>query len=289
MKTYLDCYPCIIRQALDTIRLSTDDEALQKTTMNKAMAILSGSSLNLSPPQISYYIYKELKRITGCDDPYNEIKKKYNRIALEMSRKLRKTIKYSKDPLMMAARIAIAGNIIDFGANSKFDLDAALKDSLENDFAINDYHAFLNSLCDSHSILYLGDNAGEIVFDKLLIETMNSKHKHEIIYVVKGEPVINDATLEDAMETGMADVATVITNGSGAPGTILNECSPEFLEAYKSAQMIIAKGQGNYETLSETKNEKIFFLLKVKCQLIARHIGVAEGCMVLKRGNRRCE
>ena len=288
MKTYLDCIPCIMRQALDAARLSTNDEKTHSIILKQVMFFLldffQSDSLDnsLTPPELARHVYRIIKEITKCKDPYHEIKVKYNQIVLKMYSKLKNRVENSSDPLFVAIRFAIAGNIIDFGANGgKFDLEATLKEALTLEFAVCDYDVFCDNLKVAKTLLYLGDNAGEIVFDKLLIEEILKKYKLKVYYAVKSEPVINDATKEDAMQVKMNDVAEVIDSGSDAPGTILNLCSEKFLKIYNNADIIISKGQGNYEALSEENKKEIFFLLKAKCALIARHLGVKIGDMVL--------
>ncbi|OIO74784.1 MAG: hypothetical protein AUJ85_04775 [Elusimicrobia bacterium CG1_02_37_114] len=291
MKTYLDCIPCILRQALATARLSTNDEKIQEKILDQVMSFLINSARNnpsgetLTPPHIGRYVYRIIKEITGCEDPYRDVKIKYNQIALNMYSGLKDTVKDSPDPLSTAIRLAIAGNIIDFGASGgQFDLDATLKEVLTREFAVHHYDLFCDSLSKTKTLLYLGDNAGEIVFDKILIEEILKMHKLKVYYAVKSVPVINDVTIEDANEVEMNNVSEVITNGSDAPGTILDLCSREFLKIYNNADMIISKGQGNYETLSEENKKNVFFLLKVKCALIAGHLEVNAGDIILKCG-----
>ena len=178
---------------------------------------------------------------------------------------------------MTAIRIAIAGNIIDFGANWDFDIENETYKVLEMNFAVCDYNGFKNKLDKAPKILYIGDNAGECVFDRILIEEI----KKPVTYVVRGVPIINDATYEDAVQAGIDGVATILSSGTDAPGTILETCSPEFKEVYKNSEFIISKGQGNYEALSKEKRP-IFFLLKTKCNVVADDIGVDNGDIVLK-------
>ncbi len=178
----------------------------------------------------------------------------------------------------MAVRIAIAGNIIDLGVADSYNLNATLSRVLIEPFAINDLVSLRNALAKSASVLYLADNAGETVFDKVLIETLEIP----VIYVVKAGPIINDATHEDAVAAGIDQVAKIIDNGSNAPGTLLDQCSKVFCKRFAQADLIIAKGQANYESLSNS-TAPIFFLLQAKCNVIARDLGIAEGSSVLKQ------
>ncbi len=179
--------------------------------------------------------------------------------------------------MLAAIRMAIAGNTIDWGPERPFDIEQEVIDSLVSDFAVCDYNRFKRYLGDASEILYLGDNAGEAVFDRILIEEM----KKPATFVVREMPVINDITFWDALAAGLDEVAGLVSSGVDAPGTLLESCSADFKRIYDNSDLIISKGQGNYEALSDEKRP-IFFLLKVKCRVIARDIGVAEGGMVLK-------
>ncbi len=285
MKTYLECYPCFLRQALEAARLATDDKTTQRMVLNQVMFNLCRINPHTSPPQIGHFIHKTVKEITHCSDPYKEVKTKYNRFALKKYPELKKIVAHSQKSLFTAVKLAIAGNIMDLAAKRHFNLEKTQKEILKADLTINHYRKFVQSLNDAKTILYLGDNAGEIVFDKLLIEEINQREKgQEVYYAVRGKPIINDVTLDDAREVSMSEVAQVISNGSDIAGTILNSCSQDFLEIYKKANIIIAKGQGNYESLSDEKDNRIFFLLQVKCPVIAHHIGVKIGSAVLRKG-----
>ena len=176
--------------------------------------------------------------------------------------------------------MAIAGNIIDFGPNRKFDLKEEIDHTRGKAFAVYDYERFKIDLSRAKSVLYLGDNAGECVFDRVLLETMDKP----ATYVVREKPVINDATLADARKAGIDGVAELISSGTDAPGTLLETCNEAFLRLYRNAEIVISKGQGNYEALSG-ENRAIFFLLKVKCPVIADHLELKVGDIVLKGEN----
>lgn len=277
MKTYLDCLPCFLNQALRAARIATDDEKMIKTILDEVGMMLKNIPLDSSPPESGRLIYRKVKEITGNLDPYNKIKKESTQKALSLYPYLKNRLEKSKDRLLTAIRIAIAGNIIDFGANWDFDIENETYKVLEMNFAVCDYNGFKNKLDKAPKILYIGDNAGECVFDRILIEEI----KKPVTYVVRGVPIINDATYEDAVQAGIDGVATILSSGTDAPGTILETCSPEFKEVYKKSEFIISKGQGNYEALSKEKRP-IFFLLKTKCNVVADDIGVDNGDIVLK-------
>jgi uncharacterized protein with ATP-grasp and redox domains len=193
---------------------------------------------------------------------------------------LKEIIKESLDPLETTLRLSTAGNIIDFGAAREFDLHATIQQVLTADFSIYDLQAIKLALANAKTILFLADNAGETVFDKLLIEQINKP----VLYAVKSSPVLNDATRTDAVYAGVDQVATIIETGNSIPGASLEKCTPEFYRLFQSADLIISKGQGNYEMLSEN-SEPIFFLLKAKCALVARDLQVPLGSFILKKGN----
>ena len=280
MKTYLDCLPCFLSQALRAARIATDDEEKIKQVLDAVGMMLKDIPLESTPPESGRLIYRKVSEITGVLDPYKKIKAESTEKALALYPSLKSLVQESDDRLFTAVRIAIAGNVIDFGANWDFDLEAEIKEILEKDFAICDFHAFKNSLDEAGEVLYIGDNAGECVFDRILIEEMNKP----VVYVVRDLPIINDATYDDAVAAGIDTVATILSSGTDGPGTILGTCSAEFMKVYDSAECIISKGQGNYEVLSR-ENRPIFFLLKTKCPVIAKDIGVEEGSIILKGGN----
>ena len=277
MKARLDCIPCLLKQSLNATRVVTDDQAVQEKVLRSVMAELLDSPLDYSPPLIAHTIYSIVDDITGCDDPYKSLKMEYNQIAMEMYPDLKDIVDKSDDRLFTAVKLAIAGNIIDFGANIQFDVEETIEDILTKKFAINDYPLFVESLEDSENILYLADNAGEVGFDRILIEEIMDYA--DVVYAVKKKPIINDATIDDAIFCGIDSIAEIVTT-SDTPGTILERCDPEFVEIYRSADMIISKGQGNYETLSEEAGY-IFFLLLAKCPVIAADLGVKIGDGVL--------
>ena len=276
MKTYLDCIPCFFKQALSAARETGADEVQQKKILDEISLAIPEISYSLSPPYMSRIVYGTISKITGVADPFKKEKIKSNKLVLKLYPQLKERIKKAKEPLKEAIKLAILGNTIDFGAPLAFDLEKELK--TDNNFPIFDYEEFKNSLKKNNEILYLGDNCGETVFDRLLIEEMNHK---KIIYVVRSAPIINDATVEDAEFCGLNKIARVISSGSDVAGTPLEICSQEFLSLFNNASFIISKGQGNFETLSDEKGP-IFFLFKAKCPIVARELNCNIGDMILK-------
>jgi hypothetical protein len=281
MRAYLDCFPCFFKQTLETSRLITSDEEKVREILNKVSLLFPKIPRNATPPEIGREVYRIISEQTGVDDPYKEIKKKCIDQALSLYPEMKEIINSSKDKLQTAIRLSIAGNVIDFGANFNFELRKDIREILHREFGIFHYQEFCEILKKAKKILYLADNAGETVFDRLLIEELGKP----VIYAVRERPVINDATKEDAYSSGIHEVAEVISSGCDAPGTILKFCSKEFLEIYKSSDLIISKGQGNYEGLSD-KTQPIFFFLKAKCSTIAYDIGIEQGDIILLQARR---
>ncbi len=283
MKTAIECIPCFARQALEAARLASDDESVHEQVLRRVLAMVSEMDLSITPPQMGQKIHRLVRQLSGQADPYRDIKDRFNAAALGWIDELRKKVDESESPLDAAARLAIAGNIIDFGpagARSEEEvreiIDAALTVEL-----CGDGENFAARMAEAENILYLADNTGEIVFDRLLIERLSPD---KVTVAVKGSPVLNDATMDDARVAGLTDMVKVIDNGSDAPATVLEDCSEQFRDVFEAADVVIAKGQGNYESLSGVSKE-IFFALKIKCPVIADDIGYPLGSMVLSHAD----
>jgi damage-control phosphatase, subfamily I len=283
MKTYLECIPCFFKQALFAARAATGDEAAVKRALDGVAALLPEIPLDQPPPETARRVYAEVREATGKPDPFKAHKEESIQRTLALYGEMKSEVEAAEDPLRAAVRIAIAGNVIDLGADPDFDLEAELKEVRLKAPAVDDYASFRECVRRARTVLYLGDNAGETVFDRLLIETMR---KEAVYYAVRDVPIINDATVEDAERSGIGHSARIISSGCDAPGTILRRCSREFLDVFESADLIVSKGQGNLETLSDV-DAPIFYLLKTKCPVIARHLGTNEGDMVLKDARKR--
>ena len=233
------------------------------------------------PPLIGQRIQRQLREVTGVVDPYQAAKDRFNRMALDMLGELAVRVREAPDPLAMALRLAIAGNVIDLGVDGGVTEDQArqaVAGALDEPFH-GDVDAFRQAAADAGSILYLADNAGEIVLDRLLIEQLLPER---VAVAVRGQAVLNDATMADGEATGLCDLVEVIDNGSDAPATVLSDCSEDFRRRFAQADLVIAKGQGNFETLSDEAAD-IYFLLKVKCPVIAGHVGLPVGTHVATR------
>ena len=284
MRTHFDCVPCFVRQVLDSVKMTTDDEQIHEKVLREALHLASKMDFHQSPPAMAQKIHRFIRELTGVQDPYLQVKDRFNKFALKMYPDMKERIETSADPLETAVRLAIAGNIIDLGVKSglaESQVERTIAGSLTESLDMEALEEFKNATAQAKDILYLGDNAGEIVFDRLLIEQLPCEN---ITFVVKAGPIINDATMQDAEMTGLTDTVSVIDNGSDAPGTILESCSEDFRSRFSGADLVIAKGQGNYETLSDA-DKNIFFVLKAKCPVIAQHLGCEIGCLVLTKNN----
>ena len=282
MISYLDCYPCLVRHALEASRQITRDEDLQRTVMDQVLKLLPELPKDATPVRLAAEAHRLIRSILGVDDPYAVQKKKYNALALSLLPELRQVIARSEDRLECAVKVAIAGNIIDFGAlGEDFDIRAALKETLEAPLGVNDYPGLREGLEQAKRIIYVGDNTGEIAFDLLLVEEIQRFSNPEIVFVVRGRPILNDATIEDAEAVGLTRLVNVVASGGDAPGCELARSGPELKALFEAADLIISKGQGNYEALSQ-EPYPIFFLLRVKCQVIARDLGGQKGWSAVK-------
>jgi len=289
MRTYLDCIPCFFKQAIESARIAGADEKTQKRIIDRIAKALPKIPLTSSPPEVGRLIYGTVRKLTRVKDPYKKNKIKSNNQALGLYKKLKKKVKNSQNHLLMAVRLAIAGNIIDYGVSANINVSKELNKILKKEHKaikseskhLFNYKSFRKYLEKAKTVLYIGDNAGEIVFDRILIEEIKKlDNTKKIFYAVKDKPIINDALKEDAHQCKIDKIAEVISSGLDVPGTVLSLCSKSFLEVYKKADMIISKGQGNFEALSDHK-KKILFLFMAKCPVVAKHLNCRIGDIIL--------
>ncbi len=278
MRTEVECLPCFVRQSLQVARIAECSPELQRSVVQQIAAIVASLDVTLSPPANAGHIYQVIAEITGCEDPYRRLKNISNAEAAKILPGLLREIKTSTSPLSTTLRFAIAGNCFDYGAFANIDVLEALGKSRTSLFAVDHtalFHDRIASLKKGAAVLYLADNSGEIVYDSLLIEYL-FRRGFAITIAVKDGPIINDALLEDALAAGLDRFGRIISNGSRCPGTVLDQCSAEFRQIFASADVVISKGQGNFESLSEVDRE-IFFLLMLKCRVAARHMAELAG------------
>jgi len=281
--------PCLCNQALKAIRLLRPkaDDAFIKHILDRVMDFLRQDDLLSFPaPKGGQVIYRILSEELGEPDPYSHLRRITNAKALEYEKYIQDIIAKSKDPLNTALKVAIIGNIIDFAAHTSIEIDTELQNVAAIPIAIDDSGPFFEDLKVAERILYIGDNSGEIVFDKLFIEEILRQFpSKKIIFSVRGGPIINDALLSDAREIGLDSIVTVIQS-SQSPGVILDESPPKFREEFEHADLICVKGQGNFEALSEPNlptKAHVYFLLKVKCSLMEQLFKRPVGSLVIKK------
>jgi len=278
VKTALECMACYLRQTLQVSRVATDVVSCQLEALKRVSELIGDMDMERTPPENSVAVYRAISEITGCADPYLEIKQQSNKQAMALLPEFQKEIADSSDPLATALRLAIGGNIIDYGAMHSFDVEAAMERCLKTPYVVDHSQILLQNLRaleKGAKVLYLADNSGEIVYDSLVIRELADMGL-EVTVVVKSGPIINDALIEDAQICGIDRLAHIIENGTSCPGTPLDSCSDELLRAFDKADLIISKGQGNFETLSESGAD-IYFLLTIKCSVVGEHLAKISG------------
>ncbi|WP_347489104.1 ARMT1-like domain-containing protein [Desulfoscipio sp. XC116] len=281
MQAQIDCFYCYLKQVVTCMDIADIEEDRQYQILFDLMDEIKKMDRTKTPAENTTEMLLQLYHKIGNDDPYQESKVKSNILARKLYPELKDYLKESPDRLYDALKISVAGNIIDLGINKSYDLDASLKYSLNADFARNNYKRFVEKLNASDSVVIIGDNAGEIVFDKLLVEELIRLEK-KITYIVKDSPILNDATMDDARQAGMDKIAEVITTGSPYLGMPLSKVSGEVKKLMEKSSLVISKGQANFETLEHEKlaKDRIFFLLKIKCACIGEAAGAKLGNIV---------
>lgn len=277
MRTYFECFPCFLEQALRACRFMGLDSEKTRGVINAVAEMIPSVPAESSPPETGRLVYGIISEVSGNPDPYRDIKDKNTEGALKLYPEMKKMVDNAEDRLAAAVRIAAAGNVIDCGVREPYALEEEVGRILDNRFAMFDLDAFRQGLESTERILYIGDNAGECVFDRVLIEELEKP----VTYVVREKPVINDATAQDAEAAGIDQVAEIVSSGTDAPGTVLSTCSKQFLEMLERPFLKISKGQGNYEALSGQMGG-VFFLLKAKCDVVANDLDVPKGRMIFR-------
>lgn len=275
MKIARECIQCLARQAVEIAEEATKDVTMQEEIIKRSIKELGEMNFNETAPEIAFRMHSHAKSITGIEDPYESLKEQYNEIAEEIYQRIieESWLEEAEDPFDMACRLAIAGNIIDFSVGLKLepaDILKSVEDSIKHPIFGTGIAALREAVEKAKNIMYIADNSGEIIFDKFLLQRLPL---HKVTYVVKGGPIVNDATMQDAISTGVTELVRVIDNGHCAQGTILKDCSSTFISEFEKADLIISKGQANFETLSDIKDKTIFYLLRAKCSSVASAIG----------------
>jgi uncharacterized protein with ATP-grasp and redox domains len=279
--TSIDCIPCFVRQAAEAVALAVVDPSGQEKAMRAILHALADADWRESPPVIAQHLHRIIRHETGVSDPYRVVKEQMNAQAADALPVCAGSIVSASDPREAALRVAVAGNLLDSGAKLQVnprDLPQ-LVEGLQGRLLAGDPRGLFREAQTARRILYIADNAGEIVFDRLLLNFLPIE---KVTLAVRGRPVLNDALLGDADVAGFTGLVPVIDSGSDAPGTVLGDCSEEFRRHFDESDLIISKGQGNYETLSGVE-APVFFLFTVKCPIVAAQIGEPVGTMIAQK------
>ncbi len=271
MQSQIDCFYCYFKQIVNCMDIAGIEEDRKYQILFDLVDDVKKMDRTRTPAENTTEMLLKLYQKIENNDPFEESKEKSNTLALKLYPALKSYLQKSTNKLYDALKISVAGNIIDLGIEKNYDLDSSLQYSLKAGFSKNDYPRFLEKLASSDNVLIIGDNAGEIVFDRLLVEELTNMGKR-IIYLVKNSPILNDATMDDARQAGIDKIATVITTGSHYLGTPLTKISNEVRRLMEESNLIISKGQANFETLEheELAKDRIFFLLKIKCSCVGQ-------------------
>ena len=272
-----ECLPCVLKQVINTARRVTDDDWVVAKVTKQAMETLAGADLARSPAELTFDALKSAMKVLGTQDPYADEKRRYNRKALAMLPRLRKEVSDAPDPLLAAVRLALAGNIIDLGIGSRFDLDEEIGKARSVVLAVDHFNDLEPALKAAEKIMVILDNCGEAAFDRLFIERLKDK---DVVAVVRKKPILNDVTAEDARDIGIDQFARIIDPGEEMLGIVLPLASEGFRREFYSADVVMAKGQANFETLCGVDRD-VFFLLRAKCPVTAAALEVDEYSTVL--------
>ena len=284
MHTRIECIPCFLNQSIEAARMATTDEAKQVDVVKQVMNYLQTIDFTCSPPEISKHVHHIIRTVTGNNDPYKAVKMNANQFAKKQYPVLKRMVDESTDPLLLSTKLAIIGNVIDFGTMNRMDITEIVSSIAQRTIDDVAYSRFKQCINEAETIVYLADNTGEIFFDRLLLEQI-TKEDRSVTYVVKQHPIINDATKKDALYAGIDAYAHIIAGDKeasySAPGMISSNISSELKTLLHDSSMVISKGQGNYESLHDVDRE-IFFLLMIKCPQVAEAIGMDVETMVLQ-------
>ncbi len=268
-----ECLVCIYNQALKTSKIAKCDEDTIKNILDSTSKILTKYKLNVTPPFIAKDIYKNLSKKLQSYDPLLNVKEMSTKEALKYVSFIRDKINKSDDRVFTAIKASIAGNVIDFGAKVQFDLKEAIEEVFEKPLGIDDYRNLKTNLERSKSIMLVGDNCGEHVYDKILLEILIKTYPDKrFVYVTRGIPIINDVTMKEAKEIGIDKICEVLSSGVDTPGLDLNRADREFVKRFENVDLVIAKGMGNYETMYKVLDKNIYFLFKIKCDVVANSL-----------------
>lgn len=277
------CISCIINQSAKVANALGADTVLKQKLYSHVESMSKNFSYQQSPPEIAADVYENMASIANKTDLYDEVKKASTKKALSFIPFLEKKLKDSKNKLLTATKIAVAGNVIDLAAEVEFDLEEELEKIFETAFAHNDFEKFSQKLELAKTVLVIGDNAGEHIFDYLFVKTLQEVYPEiKFSYMVRGNPIINDVTMDEAKEAGFDRLCNLVDSGVNTPGFTYNRANKESQELFDRVDLVVSKGMGNYECLSPSHRKDIAFLLKVKCGVVASSLNKNIGDIICK-------
>ncbi|BAF70620.1 damage-control phosphatase ARMT1 family protein [Nitratiruptor sp. SB155-2] len=281
-----DCLVCLFNQAQRVTKVLECDETCAKDVLDTAALEIAKFDFTLTPPEAAAILYPKISKLLHKEDLYKEAKTESIQKAKKLLPFAKEQIRKSSDPLDAALRAAVVGNVIDFATQYGFDLEEEIKKIFHIPFAIDDKRAFSQRLCKASSLLVIGDNTAEHLFDKIMIEVFKEHCSHlDIYYFVRGKPIINDVTMDEALEAGLDKVCTVVDSGVDTPGFCLERASNEAKAIFDNVDLILSKGMGNFECLDGVKDPRLFFLFKIKCDVVAKRVGKQVGDLVCIQGD----
>ena len=278
MNISLDCIPCILNSFLRLLKKDIIPQQRHEEAMRLLLSHLAQADYHQSPASLGRDMHRLIRKILDNPDPYRDIKNASNKMMLDEYDLLRRRVQESDDPFQTALRLAIAGNVIDYGPQDQMDIWDTIERVLRTPLVVDASESLRQELLSSKQLLYIGDNCGEIVMDKLFLETIAHPN---VFFAVRGAPAINDATMSDALDVGIEELAQVITTGDDAPGAVWETVSQEFKQIFKASDVVISKGQGNLEGLIDV-DHNIYYLFVAKCDLIAGRVGASKGDFIVK-------
>ncbi|BCD60816.1 MULTISPECIES: DUF89 domain-containing protein [unclassified Nitratiruptor] len=286
MRLRPDCLVCLFNQALRVTKVLKCDEGCAKEVLDRSALEIANFDFSLTPPEAAAILYPKISQLLHKEDLYKEVKIESTQKAKALLTFAKEQIRNSSDPLDAALRASVVGNVIDFATQYAFDLEEEIKKRFHIPFAIDHKRIFLQKLKKASSLVVLGDNAGEHLFDKIMIEIFKEHFGNlKIYYFVRGRPIINDVTIDEALKAGLDTVCEVVDSGVDTPGFCMERASDEAKEIFKNVDLILSKGMGNFECLDNVQDLRLFFLFKIKCDVVANRVGKSVGDLVCIQGN----
>lgn len=277
------CVSCIINQSAKVSSAIDADPKLTKKLTSTVEELSKNFSFEQNPPEIASYVYEKMAEIANKQDLYDEVKELSTHKAQSFVPLLKEKLLHSENKLLTATKIAVAGNVIDLAAAVEFSLEEELDKIFHTDFAHNDLKQFEKELSKAKDVVVLGDNVGEHIFDYMFVETLQELYPDiEFSYMVRGNPIINDVTMKEAKECGFDNLCNLVDSGVNTPGFTYNRANEQSQKLFDEADVVISKGMGNYECLTPSHREKICFLLKVKCNVVANSLTKEVGDIICK-------